>query len=184
MNNIFKLVIAGLMIAGGVALIVFGYIGWGIFSIFMAFFPIVFFFMNEFVLLALWRLRKQDMAGATKWLSKITNPDKQILKKQQGYYYYLCGISEAQTSITKAEQLMKKAMSIGLRFDHDKAIATLNIAAAALTKGRKQEAERLLAEAKKYDKTGMLDEQIKMMKQQMKKVNIPGGYYNPNMRRR
>ena len=79
---------------------------------------------------------------------------------------------------------MKKALSLGLRFDHDKAIATMNLAAAALAKGRKQEAERLLAEAKKLDKAGMIEEQIKMLKQQMKKVNIPGGYYNPNMRRK
>jgi high-affinity nickel permease len=184
MNAIFKLVIAGLMIAGGVTLIVFDYIGWGIFTILMSAFPILLYFLNEFVLLALWKLRKQDMQGAVKWLSKIKNPESQIIKKQRGYYYYLCGITEGQNSITKSEQLMKKALSLGLRFDHDKAIATMNLAAAALAKGRKQEAERLLAEAKKLDKAGLIEEQIKMLKQQMKKVNIPGGYYNPNMRRK
>jgi len=184
MNAIFKLVIAGLLIAGGVTLIVFGYIGWGIFTILMAAFPILFYFLNEFVLLALWRLRKQDIPSAQKWLAKITKPETQIIKKQQGYYYYLLGITEGQNSLTKTEQLMKKALGLGLRFDHDKAIATMNLAAAAMAKGRKQEAERLLAEAKKLDKAGLVDDQIKMLKQQMKKVNVPGGYYNPNMRRR
>ncbi len=172
------------MIAGGISLIVFDHIGWGIFTILLSILPTFLFFLNEYVLLALWRMRKQDLEGAEKWLNKITAPEKQIMKKQQGYYYYLCGIMEGQRNINKSEQLMKKALSLGLRFDHDKAIATLNLAAAALAKGRKQEAERLLAEAKKYDKAGMVEEQIKMMKQQMKKVNIPGGYYNPNMRRR
>lgn len=184
MNYILKLVIAGLMVAGGVTLIVFGQIGWGIFAILLAAFPVLLFFLNEYVLLGLWRLRKQDIEGARRWLDKITNADKQIIKKQQGYYYYLMGITEGQNSITKSEQYMKKALGLGLRFDHDKAIATLNLAAAAMTKGRKQDAERLIAEAKKLDKAGMLDDQIKMMKQQMKKVNIPGGFYNPNMRRR
>lgn len=184
MNYIFKLVIAGLMVAGGVALIVFGKIGWGVFTILMAAFPVLFFFLNEFVLLALWRLRKQDVPGASGWLNKITRPESQIIKKQLGYYYYLLGITEGQNSITKSEQLMKKALGYGLRFDHDKAIATMNLAAAALSKGRKQEAERLLAEAKKLDKAGMVEDQIKMLKQQMKKVNVPGGFYNPNMRRR
>lgn len=184
MNYILKPVITGLLVAGGVALIVFGQIAWGIFAILMGVFPMVLFFLNEYVLLALWRMRKQDVDGARKWLDKITKPDSQIIKKQQGYYYYLMGITEGQNSITKSEQYMKKALSLGLRFDHDKAIATLNLAAAALTKGRKQEAERLLAEAKKLDKAGMVDDQIKLMKQQMKKVNIPGGFYNPNMRRR
>eukprot|EP01034_Spumella_vulgaris_P012655 gene12655-16117_t len=184
MNYILKPVIAGLLLAGGVTLIVLGQIGWGIFTILLAAFPVLLLFLNEYILLAFWRLRKQDMDGSRKWLGKITNVDKQILKKQQGYYYYLMGIGEGQNSITKSEQYMKKALSIGLRFDHDKAIATLNLAAAAMTKGRKMDAERLMAEAKKLDKAGMLDDQIKMMKQQMKKVNIPGGFYNPNMRRR
>jgi len=184
MNYIIKLVIAGLMVIGGVTLIVFGNIGWGIFTILMAAVPVILFFLNEFVLLALWNLRKQNIPGAQKWLKKITKPESQIIKKQLGYYYYLVGITEGQNSITESEKLMKKALSYGLRFDHDKAIATMNLAAAALAKGRKQDAERLLAEAKKLDKAGMIEDQIKMLKQQMKKVNVPGGFYNPNMRRR
>ena len=172
------------MIAGGVTLIVFGEIGWGIFTIVLSALPILLFFLNEFVLLALWHLRKQNLDAAANWLSKITKPESQIIKKQLGYYYYLMGITEGRNSITKSEQFMKKALSFGLRFDHDKAIATMNLAAAALSKGRKQDAERLLADAKKLDKAGIIEDQIKMLKQQMKKVNVPGGFYNPNMRRK
>ena len=42
-----------------------------------------------------------------------------------------------------------------------------------MTKNRKREAEQLMAEAKSLDKHNMLDEQIKMMKQQMKKMGQP-----------
>ncbi len=42
-----------------------------------------------------------------------------------------------------------------------------------MTKNRKREAEQLLIEAKKLDKHNMLDEQIKMMKQNMKKMGQP-----------
>ncbi len=54
--------------------------------------------------------------------------------------------------------------------DHDKAMAKLQLAGIALTKRRKREATTLIAEAKKLDKHGMLADQIKMVKQQMKKI--------------
>ena len=49
------------------------------------------------------------------------------------------------------------------------AMAKLNLAGIAMSKNRKIEAEKLLAEAKRLDKQGMLKEQITMMKAQMKK---------------
>ena len=61
--------------------------------------------------------------------------------------------------------------------DHDLAMAKLNLAGIAFTKRRKQEANLLLAEAQKLDKRGILTEQIKMMKQQMKKASIPNQHY-------
>jgi hypothetical protein len=39
-----------------------------------------------------------------------------------------------------------------------------------MTKRRKREAQLLMTEAKKLDKHGMLAEQLKMMKQQMKRI--------------
>jgi hypothetical protein len=44
------------------------------------------------------------------------------------------------------------------------------LAGVAMHKRRKREATTLLNEAKKLDKHGMLNDQIKMMKQQMKKI--------------
>ena len=43
MNYILKPVITGLLVAGGVTLIVFGQIAWGIFAILMGLFPMVLF---------------------------------------------------------------------------------------------------------------------------------------------
>lgn len=185
MPNFIKLIIAGLLLAGSVAFFIDGEIGWGIAFIFFAAIPVFLFFFNEILLLVLWKMRKQDTAAAARLLSKITNPDKQLYKGQRGYFYYLTAVSSAEKGIGHTESLMKKALSLGLRFDHDKAIAYVNLAATALAKGKKLEAEKYLADAKKYDKAGMVEDQIKYIKQQMKKVQqMPGGYFNPNMRRR
>ncbi|MDA8572969.1 DUF2892 domain-containing protein, partial [Flavobacteriaceae bacterium] len=67
--------------------------------------------------------------------------------------------------------------SLGLSMDHDMAMAKLNLAGIAFTKRRKQEAQRLLKEAQTLDKRDMLSEQIRMMKQQMKKASIPNQHY-------
>jgi hypothetical protein len=53
--------------------------------------------------------------------------------------------------------------------DQDLAMAKLSLAGIAMSKNRKMEAEKLLSEAKKLDKHGMLKDQIVMMKAQMKK---------------
>jgi len=66
--------------------------------------------------------------------------------------------------------IFAKALDLGLSMDHDKAMAKLQLAGIALTKRRKREATTLIAEAKKLDKHGMLADQIKMVKQQMKKI--------------
>lgn len=68
-------------------------------------------------------------------------------------------------------------MSLGLSMDHDMAMAKLNLAGIAFTKRRKQEAQRLLKEAQTLDKRDMLAEQIRQMKQQMKKASIPNQHY-------
>lgn len=120
--------------------------------------------------MAFLRLRKQDFAGAKKWLDKIKDPEKALTKKQQGYYWYLHGLMVSQTNITQAEKFFKRAIKLGLSMKQDLAMAKLNLAGIAMTKRRKREAQMLLQEAKKLDKHNMLDEQIKMMKQQMKKI--------------
>lgn len=129
------------------------------------------------ILLAFLKLRKQDFPGAKKWLDKIKNPEGALVKKQQGYLNYLNGVMVSQTNMNEAEKYFKKAISLGLSMDHDLAMAKLNLAGIAFSKRRKQEAQKLLAEAQKLDKRDMLAEQIKMMKQQMKKASIPKQQY-------
>ncbi|HAJ81551.1 MULTISPECIES: DUF2892 domain-containing protein [Zunongwangia] len=169
-NKNIKLVLAGLVLAAAVWQFIEGYIGNGIMLILLAGIFVFLYFKNEIILLAFLRLRKQDFPGAKKWLDKIKKPEAALTKKQQGYYWYLHGLMVSQTNMTQAEKHFKKAIKLGLSMDHDLAMAKLNLAGIAMTKRRKREATNLLAEAKKLDKHGMLTDQIRMMKQQMKKI--------------
>ena len=176
-NKIIKLILALLIVAYAVYQFTEGFIGNGIMYILLASIFVFLYFKNEFILLAFLRLRKQDMIGADKWLSKIKNPASALTKKQQGYYNYLKGIMVSQTNMNEAERYFKTALNFGLSMDHDVAMAKLNLAGIAYSKRRKQEAQRLISEAQKLDKRGMLADQIKMMKQQMKKASIPNQHY-------
>ncbi len=184
MNKYIKLVIAALMAALGVWMITEDYTFWGIITIILSALPIFLFFRNEYILMAFWQMRKQNLEGAKKWLSKITNMDSQLIKKQFGYYHYMQGLTDAQNNISATESAMKKALDYGLTFDHDKAMAHLSLAGSALAKGRKKDADRHLQLAKKLDKNNMLKEHIGMIKEQSKKVNVGRNMQNPNMRRR
>ena len=153
------------------------YIGAGIMWILLASIFIFLYFKNEMILLAFFQLRKQNFEGANKWLSKIRNPKSSLTIKQQGYYNYLKGIMVSQTNMNEAEKYFKKAISFGLSMDHDLAMAKLNLAGIAFSKRRKIEAQKLLTEAQRLDKRNMLGDQIKMMKAQMKKGQIPNQHY-------
>lgn|SRR5690606_12568986 len=184
MNKYIKLVIAVLMIGGGIYLYTEREYAWGTILIFLTFIPILLFFRNENILLAFWQMRKQDIVGARKWLNRITNPEAQLVRKQMGYYHYMMGITEAQTNVSVAEKHMRKALDYGLSFKHDRAMAKMSIAGAVMAKGRKQEAEALLKEAKALDTQGMFTEQIKLMQEQMKRINVGKNLQNPHMRNR
>ena len=153
------------------------YIGAGIMWILLGSIFIFLFFKNEMILLAFFQLRKQNFEGANKWLSKIKNPKSSLTIKQQGYYNYLKGIMVSQTNMNEAEKYFKKAISFGLSMDHDLAMAKLNLAGIAFSKRRKIEAQKLLTEAQRLDKRNMLGDQIKMMKAQMKKGQMPNQHY-------
>ena len=169
-NKNIKLVIAGLIIAWAVYQFVEGNIMNGISLILLAGIFILFYFKNEFILLAFMQLRKQNFDGAKKWLGYIKNPESALVTKQQGYYNYLHGIMLSQTNITQSEKFLKQAVKLGLSMDHDLAMAKLQLAGIAMTKRRKREATTLMNEAKKLDKHGMLKDQIQMLKQQMKRI--------------
>lgn len=169
-HKIIKLILAGLIIVAGIWQMTENNVGNGIFLVLLSAIPIFLYFKNEFILLAFLRLRKQDFAGAQKWLAYIKNPEAALVRKQQGYFNYLHGIMLSQTNLIQAEKYFKKAIELGLSMDMDLAVAKLNLAGVALTRRRKLEATNLLNEAKKLDKHNMLKDQITMMKEQMKKM--------------
>jgi len=169
-NKNIKIVLAVLITAWAVYEFTKGHIMNGISILLLAGIFVFFYFKNEILLLTFFKLRKQDFEGGNKLLDKIKNPSTALTTKQEGYYNFLRGIMVSQTNLTQAERFFKKALSIGLAMDHDKAMAKLQLAGIALTKRRKREATTLITEAKKLDKHGMLKDQISMVKQQMKKI--------------
>ncbi|AWI27066.1 hypothetical protein [Flavobacterium pallidum] len=169
-NKNIKLILAAAIIGTGVWQFTEGEIGNGIFLILLSLIFILFYFKNEFIILAFLKLRKQDFPGAQKWLSKIKDPQAALVRKQQGYYEYLHGLMLSQTNLMQAEKHFKKAIELGLSMDTDLAIAKLNLAGVAMSRRRKLEATNLMNEAKKLDKQGLLKDQIKMMKEQLKKI--------------
>ncbi|WP_029033758.1 hypothetical protein [Salinimicrobium terrae] len=169
-NKVYKLVITAILVLVAIWQFFEGNIGNGIFLLLLAGIFVFLYYKNEMILMAFLRLRKQDFLGAKKWLDKIKDPEKALTQKQQGYYWYLHGLMVSQTNMTQAEKFFKRAVKMGLSMKQDLAMAKLNLAGIAMTKRRKREAQMLLQEAKKLDKHNMLDEQIKMMKQQMKKI--------------
>ncbi|RMZ51374.1 DUF2892 domain-containing protein [Flavobacteriaceae bacterium PRS1] len=176
-NKNIKLFIAILIIAYAGYQFYEGLVGNGIMYLLLSTIFIFLYFKNEFILLAFLKLRKQKFEDAKKWLDKIKNPNSALTTKQQGYFNYLNGIMVSQTNMNEAEKYFKTAISLGLSMDHDLAMAKLNLAGIAFSKRRRQEANKLLYEAQKLDKRNMLTDQIKMMKQQMKKAQMPNLHY-------
>lgn len=184
MNKYIKFLISAILIAIGVYLMMNRQIGWGIVLVFFSLSPILLFFKNEYILLTFWQMRKQNFVKAAHWLTYIKNYPSQLHRSQYGYFHYLQALTLAQDNPAKVEPLMRKALDYGLNMKQDRAMATLNLAAAALQKGRKPEAQRLLEEAKKLDSAGMMTDQIKMMKEQLKMPSMQKHMHNPNMRQR
>lgn len=168
--KIIKLILAAGVIGFSVFQFIDNEIGNGIFALLLAGMFVLLYFKNEFLFLAFLRLRKQDFEGTERWLNQISNPQANLVTKQQGYYYYLKGIIQSQTNLTQAEKHFKKALELGLNMKHDLAMAKMSLAGILMQKRRKREATVLLGEAKKLDSHGMLTAQIKMMQQQLKKI--------------
>ena len=169
-NKNIKLILAFLIVVWAIFTFSQGEIWNGIFILLLAGVFILFYYKNEFILMSFLRMRKQDFAGAEKWLNKIKNPESALVKKQQGYYNFLKGIMTSQRNLTQAEKYFRKAISLGMSMDHDLAMAKLQLAGIAMAKRRKREATMLMNEAKKLDKHGMLKDQIAQLKQQMKRL--------------
>lgn len=182
-NKNIKLVLAAVIMAYAVYQITETFVGNGVMLIFLALIFIFLYFKNEIILLAFLKLRKQDFSATDRILNRIKKPKSALTQKQHGYYNFLKGIMVSQTNMNAAEKFFKDAVSLGLSMDHDLAMAKLNLAGIAFTKGRRQEAQKLLKEAQKLDKRDMLSEQIKMMKQQMKKATMPNQHFGGGQQR-
>lgn len=169
-NKNIKIAVAVLLFATAIWQFSENYIGNGIFLLLLVAIVVLLYFKNELLIAVLFKFRKQDMEGASRILNKI-KPEAHLIKKQQGYYYYLNGIITAQSNNLKgSEEFFKKAVELGLNQKEDLAVAKLQLAGVSLTKNRQLEAQKLLAEAEQLDAKGMLKEQINMMKAQMKQV--------------
>lgn len=170
LSKIIRIGLAAAIFAGSIYNFIDGEIGNGIALLFPAAIVLFTYFRNERILLSLYHMRKQDVAKAEKALAGIKQPEKSLIKTQLAYYYLLMGMIESQRKVGKAETLLKKALNTGLRMDQDKALAKLNLAGIALTKRRKKEAQILLTDVKRLDTKGVLAEQTKYIKQQMKRI--------------
>jgi len=145
-------------------------IGNGIALLLLAGLVLFTYFKNENILLAFWHLRSNKMDRAGRALGRIKNPEKSLIKGQLAYYYMLLGLIQSQSGLGKAETYLRKALSTGLRMKHDQAMAKLQLAGIAVAKRRKREAMVLLTEVKKLDSRNMLTDQMKMIKNQMKRI--------------
>ena len=146
-----------------------GEIGYGILILLLMGLIILSIFKDERIIRAFYFIRKNNMTKAAMILDKIKFPEK-LIQSQEAYFYYLNGLVLSQTQMNKAEKFFKRSLAIGLRTDMDQAVAKLNLAGLAMSRRRKREASALLTEVKKLDKHNMLEDQRKMMKDQMKKI--------------
>jgi tetratricopeptide (TPR) repeat protein len=168
--KVIKLILAVLAFSFGIYQFIDDYIGNGIMMLLLSGMLVLLYFKNEMIFLAFLRLRKQDFEGTEKWLMRIPNIQRNLVRKQQGYYNYLLGIIHSQKNLTQSEKYFKSAISLGLSMNHDLAMAKMSLAGIYLQKRRKREAQQLLTDAKKLDKHGMLSGQMKMIQQQMKRI--------------
>ena len=175
-NKNIKLVLAIALLATAVWQFAEGNIGNGIMIILIIALVVLLYFKNEIILATTLKLKKQDMDGAKIMLDRIKNPE--------GYWNFLKGQFGYQESPLKSEKYLRKAIELGLNFDHDMAAAKMFLAGIAVSKNRKIEATNLLNDAKTLDKHGMLTDQIKMMQQQMKRGQGPKQHFTGNQRRR
>lgn len=165
---IIRTILALAAVGFNVYLFYIGSWGWGITFILVTALIILSFFRNENVILALYQMRLGKQEKAWKYLNRIKSPQF-LPKKQHAYVIYLKGMLGLQQDLgfAKCEQLIRKALDLGLRTQQDTAVAKMQLAGICMQTGRKREAQTLISEAKKLDKNNMLKEQLDMMKKQM-----------------
>jgi hypothetical protein len=164
---IIRIAIALSALSFNVWLFATGHWGWGITFLFVTALIILSFFRNENMILALNQMRVGNTEKAKKYIDRITHPQF-LPRKQHAYILYLKAVMGSQEmGFAKSEQLLRRAIELGLRQPEDNAVARMHLAGICAQTGRQHEAVSLLGEAKKMDKNGMLKDQIKMMQQQL-----------------
>jgi tetratricopeptide (TPR) repeat protein len=161
-TRIIKSIIAAAAITFNTYLFVQGRWGWGITLLFATAVLVLVVFRSTRMIMVFYQMRMQRMDKAKIWLNRI-NPEH-LWAKQKGYYYFLLGSADIQTnSLSQSEKNFRTALQHGLRLDHDKAAAYLNLAVISANRRKKREAITLLNEAKKYDSKGYLKNDIKQV---------------------
>jgi tetratricopeptide (TPR) repeat protein len=161
-TRIIKSVLAAAAIAFNTYLFIQGRWGWGITLLFATAVLVLVVFRSTRMIMVFYQMRMQRMDKAKVWLNRI-NPEH-LWAKQKGYYYFLLGSADIQTnSLSQSEKNFRTALQHGLRLDHDKAAAYLNLAVISANRRKKREAITLLNEAKKYDSKGYLKNDIKQV---------------------
>ncbi|MEE2838647.1 MAG: hypothetical protein VYD51_07380 [Bacteroidota bacterium] len=115
-------------------------------------------------------LRMQRMEDAAKWLNRIK--PAQLWPGQRGYYHFLLGSVTMQHNLIEAEANLRKALSLGLRQDHDKAAVKLNLAVCFSAKQDRKRAMVMIQEAKRLDTKGMLKGDIKQVEAMIKNPRV------------
>lgn len=166
-NFIIRCIVAAASLFFTVALFYNGYWGWGIMMILLDAIIGFSFFRNERMIMALNAMRMGDTEKAKKQINKITAPQF-LPRKQHAYVLFLKAVLGTQDlGFAKSEELLRKAINMGLRTGQDNAVARMHLAGICAQTGRKTESLNLLAEAKKLDSSGMMKEQINQMQKQM-----------------
>jgi hypothetical protein len=170
LSKITRIALAALSFIWAIWQFIEGNIGNGILILLLSGIFVLSYFRNERILIAFWFIRKNNFDRAQKVLKGLKDPEKSLTKGQLAYFYFLNGLMESQTNMGRSETFMRKALNTGLRMKHDQAMAKLNLAGIAIAKRRKREAMILMTEVKRLDERGLLTEQTKMLKQQMKRI--------------
>jgi hypothetical protein len=164
---IIRIAIAALSLGFNVWLFATGHWGWGITFLLVTAIIILSFFRNENMILALNQMRVGNTDKAKKYIDRITAPQF-LPRRQHAYVLFLKAVMGAQElGFAKSEQMLRKALDLGLRQSEDNAVARMHLAGICAQTGRRPEAVSLLAEAKKLDKSGMMRDQIKQMQTQL-----------------
>ncbi len=165
---IIRCAVAALALFFNVYLFVSGHWGWGITFLFVTAIIILSFFRNENMILALNQMRVGNTEKAKKYINRIGAPHM-LPRKQHAYVLFLQAVMNThEFGFSKSEQYLRKAIGLGLRTGQDNAVARMHLAGICAQTGRKAEAEKLLAEAKRLDNSGMMKDQINQMLGQMK----------------